>query len=87
MKKVFALRTDVLRNRDVTGFDILKKLISVTVLQGERRLPGQHLIHDAAHTPPINSSSVALSLANFWSQVFRSSTQGLSILVRLDILL
>ena len=81
------MRSDVLRQFDVAFSDVIKELFLVVIVQVERRLTCQHLIDNAAYGPPIDSSSMSLSVHDLWSEVLWCTAKCRRILVRLDVFL
>jgi len=75
----------MVRDPDVAVSNVVEKFISVAIVKRERRLSSQHFVNNCSYTPPVNSSSMAFAIDNFWSEIFGSSTQGLCIIAALNV--
>ena len=87
LQEILALWSDVLWQFDVTFPDVIKELFLVVIVQAERRLTCQHLKDNTANGPPIDSSSMSLSVHDLWSEVLWCTAKCCRILVRLDVFL
>lgn len=67
--------------------DVLKKFLFISINEHKRRLSREHLIYNAADTPPVNSKTMALSIDNLWCKVLWGPAQCHCIIVALDVFL
>ena len=67
--------------------DVLKKFLFISIDEHKRRLSREHLIYNAANTPPVNSKTMSLPIDNLWCKVLRRSTERHCIIVALDVFL